>query len=272
MSVRARQEIECRIVLALIRSLIAADYFISINNGEDKPTRPSQDVEAIARLMMACDEETLIVSKKGSGNRFDKVGWFELVYGNDGHDVIHNCTGNLVPHMAATEALSDYYAEGVTNSDSSVVMARVLAEQAKERQDLRNEAPGSWTYGAWVCPVEDPRHVGQALIPKSKKHGVADVHWEENEIWSFDVPLEALKLVHRNSYTVTISEYQRERILNALSTNGKGLRFAYDTKDGTGGGAFDTERREMEVLVEMLNALPEEDAKLQPGCTHGFCP
>jgi hypothetical protein len=131
--------------------------------------------------------------------------------------------------------------------------------------------PGDWHPGDFVSPIEDPRHVGQSFEPKSRKSGVVDVDWEETELKSVDVPVEKLKLARRGSFSVSISEKQREMLMDALFYHTRQAPHMFSTEPGSGQIDGESERSEAEMLFKMLRELPEEDAKLQPGCLHGLC-
>lgn len=67
----------------------------------------SIDGAKIMSALMATGEDTLHVY---SGDRL--VGWVKLVYGNDGHDVIHDYTISLENEMRGAECIADLIAEG----------------------------------------------------------------------------------------------------------------------------------------------------------------
>lgn len=131
-----------------------------------------------------------------------------------------------------------------------------------------------FTYGDWVYNKTDPRHIGKSAIPKSHRQGFADVTWEETGLKSEDVPVGELKLSRRHFFNITISEFQRERITTALMAFDAVAKPGWSKENGTGDegmGGSDTEHAEMEALVKMFRELPEDDAKMDPGCLHGFC-
>ena len=111
--VKARQQIERAIVSRVVEDILAAGYFLNVENGGDEPelfynTHIAADV---LRVMFATDDEYLTVHKiiKGT-DRVRRVGWVHFVYGNDGWDVINDYTVNLEsvlePTMELAESLS----------------------------------------------------------------------------------------------------------------------------------------------------------------------
>ena len=74
----------------VVRTLLAAGFSISIDNGEGTEIEKSTDVKAIFKALMLCDDELVIAVK--DGRRF---GWVRLIYGQSGWDVICDYTTNL---------------------------------------------------------------------------------------------------------------------------------------------------------------------------------
>jgi len=110
MSVKLRMELERRIARAALKSLIEAGFSITINddefgNGEDVIKR-SQDLRAILAAMFSTDGDLIIVHNT-QGKRF---AWVSLIYGNSGHDVIHDHTTNISQYLLAANEIADQYA------------------------------------------------------------------------------------------------------------------------------------------------------------------
>ena len=76
--------IEKLIVAKLIRVLVSQNMKITVFDGEEVVVKKSSDVAEIFNAMFATDEETLRVFDSSGEN----LGAINLVYGNDGFDVI----------------------------------------------------------------------------------------------------------------------------------------------------------------------------------------
>lgn len=85
-AVRLRLSVEFFIVTKLIDVILAAGNRISVFDGEVTCLSHTDDRAAILEAIMSSDEDRLIVVGK---NR-QPVGSIHLIYGNDGHDVIHD--------------------------------------------------------------------------------------------------------------------------------------------------------------------------------------
>lgn len=115
--IRQRILMERHIIRHFVKSLLARDgapYTISIYDGEEWPVTGSRDVAAIMADIGACDEEWLVVRQKTpEANR--NVGKLYLVYGNDGWDVIADCsaTDELDMLLKETTELADAFGEVV---------------------------------------------------------------------------------------------------------------------------------------------------------------
>lgn len=89
------QEMERAIIRKLVEDALYNGYTVVHNDGEENTCHVyadgSYDVPLLAGKIMdeiqATDEEYLIFYVGES-----KIGWVMLVYGNDGHDVIADCT------------------------------------------------------------------------------------------------------------------------------------------------------------------------------------
>ena len=81
--------IEKRIVNVVIDELLAKDYSISVNDGEETTLRNSQDKEQILSFMFTTDEDRLLTYSPD-----DERGWVLFLYGN-GIDVMSDYTVNL---------------------------------------------------------------------------------------------------------------------------------------------------------------------------------
>lgn len=100
---------EKRIITLTVRTLIAAGFELTVNNGDDEelPSHSRKAKEVLA-VMHETDDEYLIARKPGSERNF---GWVRFVYGNDGWDAICDHTCNLTNALAPVLALSDKLAD-----------------------------------------------------------------------------------------------------------------------------------------------------------------
>jgi hypothetical protein len=79
-----RMELERQMASALVKACLARGLTVTVNNGEDIAITRSTDYRAIMDALWQTDEEHLILHD-ALGRR---QGWFFLVYGNDGHDLV----------------------------------------------------------------------------------------------------------------------------------------------------------------------------------------
>jgi hypothetical protein len=103
-----RQEVERKIATAVVETLLAAGFYIEVDNGEDM-NKPSRTAAVILRQMFLTDDEGLLVSKGAESKAF---GWVYFVYGNDGWDVVSDYTVNLeeyVGEKSLAGKISDHY-------------------------------------------------------------------------------------------------------------------------------------------------------------------
>lgn len=80
---------ERKICFKLVDLLLAEGCTITHHNGEEAEVKKSTDKAAIRAAFFATDMETLYAYKDG-----ERVGWWSLVYGNDGWDVISDYSAN----------------------------------------------------------------------------------------------------------------------------------------------------------------------------------
>lgn len=84
--------IERQVVEAVCKGLIDAGFLITVNNGEEDVIEKSTDVPAIMAAIQSSDWDFLLVFKPGETQYFGSV---NLVYGNDGYDVVSDYSINL---------------------------------------------------------------------------------------------------------------------------------------------------------------------------------
>jgi hypothetical protein len=77
------RDIEKKIVQRLIADALAQGFTLSVNDGEQTVLTRSTDADAIEAAMFSTGEDYLCFAKEGK-----YVGVVQLVYGNDGYDVI----------------------------------------------------------------------------------------------------------------------------------------------------------------------------------------
>lgn len=87
-----RIKAEKRIAAALVEGSLKRGYAISVNDGEEWVVRRSTDKVEIMASMFSTDEDYIHL-RTASG---EKVGYFYLVYGNCGHDVVSDSSANEV--------------------------------------------------------------------------------------------------------------------------------------------------------------------------------
>lgn len=100
--VRARLEIERKIVLRLIDDLLAAGCELSVYDGEEQYPWTT-DRAAVIDAIMNTDEDVLRVRRLSDR----LIGWVHLVYGNDGWDVICDYSMTLDPLLAGVNAYAE---------------------------------------------------------------------------------------------------------------------------------------------------------------------
>ena len=85
-----RQDIERRVVTALLDEVLKRGCSVSVFDGEEWVLRRSISKVAIMDTMFSTDMDTLTV-RDGMGGR---MGSFNLIYGNSGWDVVSDHTDN----------------------------------------------------------------------------------------------------------------------------------------------------------------------------------
>lgn len=97
----ARIRMEKRIVKSLVNELSTNGLLMTVDHGDGDEFDLTGDVKQILPALLQCDEENLRV--------YSKEGWFmgvfNLVYGNDGYDVICDYTMKLEQYIPETLAL-----------------------------------------------------------------------------------------------------------------------------------------------------------------------
>jgi hypothetical protein len=86
-----RIDAERRMVSCLIKACIARGLQVSINDGEETVVTRSQRYHHILKAMYSTEEDVLSVHLP---DEIGACGWFRLIYGNDGYDVIADHSDN----------------------------------------------------------------------------------------------------------------------------------------------------------------------------------
>jgi len=114
-TVAARQEMERRIIRAVVTDLIKAGYLVQVSyeRGFDNVHKPSVFLAEIMLHVQACDEEHLMVYDPSTLSRKQTkaTSYVYLVYGNDGWDVVSDYTVDLEETLARSNKLADKLGE-----------------------------------------------------------------------------------------------------------------------------------------------------------------
>lgn len=81
---------ERRIAFKIVELALADGHTVSVSDGEEFTVKRSRDKEALRAALFTTDED-LIVVRNAAG---DKLGWFQMIYGNDGYDVVSDYSAN----------------------------------------------------------------------------------------------------------------------------------------------------------------------------------
>ena len=108
MSIKLRQELERRIIRAIVKEALAVGITVSVYDGEEWTVKNSEKLSDIMKAVMTTDEDTLRFNRC-SGER---IGDVLLVYGNDGWDVIADHTESIAMNniLAPGNAIANRYA------------------------------------------------------------------------------------------------------------------------------------------------------------------
>jgi hypothetical protein len=103
-AIKARQQVERRIIRQIVKDAIAAGYSVSVFDGEETTVRQSRTVSKIMAAVLTTDEDHLFIHQPGEARRW---GWVRLVYGNDGWDVVNDYSTNLEALMGNANRLAE---------------------------------------------------------------------------------------------------------------------------------------------------------------------
>ncbi len=96
-----RMRMEKRMASGLVKACLARGFAITIDNGEDKPVVKGTGYREIMDNLWQTDEESILIYDTEGVCR----GWFFLVYGNDGWDLVADFTANKVCDAIWNEVL-----------------------------------------------------------------------------------------------------------------------------------------------------------------------
>lgn len=100
-SLARRIEAERRMCTALVDECVDRGYVVSVSDGEEWVVKRSTDKAEIMAALFSTDEDQIVIRDM----TMERVGWFRLIYGNDGHDVVSDYTANAVCEAIWTEVL-----------------------------------------------------------------------------------------------------------------------------------------------------------------------
>jgi len=85
-----RIKAELRMCRAMVNAALAGGNTVSVCDGEEWVVVNSRDRAAIYAALFSTDEDRIVVRDKAG----QRLGWFHLVYGNDGFDVVSDYSDN----------------------------------------------------------------------------------------------------------------------------------------------------------------------------------
>ena len=97
-----RMRMEKRMASALVKAILRWGYSVTIDNGEAKEIVKSTSYREIMDVMCQTDEEHVVLYDE-AGKRH---GWFYLVYGNDGWDLVADYGVNDVTDAIWNQVIS----------------------------------------------------------------------------------------------------------------------------------------------------------------------
>mgnify|MGYP001203946185 FL=1 len=104
MDIQTRIQVERLIVKSAMDSLIEQGYSVAtyVDNDLSELSTPTRNIDEIMDLLMESDEDTVIVSRRGS-----RIGTLQFVYGNDGWDVLSDYSTTLEDALQRTGSLAE---------------------------------------------------------------------------------------------------------------------------------------------------------------------
>lgn len=107
-----RCEMEEQIALLVVIMMLNAGYTVLVDNGGDEDEHEKIVVasDTVGKFRLTDSDRLIAVGANG-----DKVGWVQLVYGNEGYDTMADYTTNLEPLLVAVHALEDTFEKEVNS-------------------------------------------------------------------------------------------------------------------------------------------------------------
>jgi hypothetical protein len=96
-----RIKAERRMCVALVTACLARGFSVSVSDGEDWVVRRSTDKSIILEALFSTDEDVVAIYDRAG----ERAGWFRLIYGNDGYDVVSDFSANDVCEAIWDEVL-----------------------------------------------------------------------------------------------------------------------------------------------------------------------
>lgn len=107
-----RITIEGQIVNALVKQALASGYRVSVCDGEEWVVKLSSNRAEIIGACFSTDADSLVIrdpNQAGADGAFKKIGAVQLIYGNDGYDVISDySSSDLDAFSAWMKPVEDY--------------------------------------------------------------------------------------------------------------------------------------------------------------------
>lgn len=98
--------VEEQIIETLVVDILASEqYTISVWDGEAFAVEFSQNLDEIMDALGHAEAEIICLTSNEDGSRHAGRIW--LIYGNDGHDVVHDYSSSLAPLLEGAEALAE---------------------------------------------------------------------------------------------------------------------------------------------------------------------
>lgn len=142
MDIQTRIQVERLIVKSAMDSLIEQGYSVAtyVDNDLSELSTPTRNIDEIMDLLMESDEDTVIVSRRGS-----RIGTLQFVYGNDGWDVLSDYSTTLEDALQRTGSLAERLQEADLDGTLwQFLDADRLANELK-RQMVHDIVRVSWT-------------------------------------------------------------------------------------------------------------------------------
>lgn len=98
----ARLEAERRMARALVKACLDRGHLISVNDGEEWVVHRSANKAEIMKALFSTDEDYLHLRSPAG----EKLGWFRLIYGNEGYDVVSDHSSNDICDAIWNEVIS----------------------------------------------------------------------------------------------------------------------------------------------------------------------